>query len=205
MSFNTQVVSNNMETQRSDESLFSLHKLEKILPPREIQNALVKLWSYYSQKNHSAKDVKSSNASSSEHEVVHQVTLLNKISHYNCLSGGNKSYKREMERILNSKRFLTGLRSGEGSESLLANSSGADKQVLVVDTEIEQMSRRLEFLEKETKIMKQELFEELEEMENLMNEISLHFQIIYSHLQLEDPVFGERAFDESLSVNTSMR
>ncbi|XP_065868121.1 uncharacterized protein [Euphorbia lathyris] len=162
-----------MGSQPSNESFFSWQKLEEILPLRELQIALVKLWSYYWQKNLSAKDIKSSNASTSKHKAVHQLILLNEISQHNCADKG------EMERVISSKRLLTDSRN-----------LTSEKQVLV-DTEIEQISRRLEVLEKESKIMKQELFAEVEEREKLVNEIHQQFQII----------FGESGFDESLMVN----
>ncbi|XP_021611338.1 uncharacterized protein LOC110614153 isoform X2 [Manihot esculenta] len=72
------------------------------------------------------------------------------------------------------------LKSNAGSSKLGADDAVEEKEEgMHKGSEIEQLSKRLKFLEEESKIMRQEFLEQVEEKEKLVKEIYKQFQTIY--------------------------
>eukprot|EP00257_Ricinus_communis_P004449 XP_002517686.2 uncharacterized protein LOC8282706 [Ricinus communis] len=211
LSFNS-AVSGVMEPQRSSkagaESLNVLQKLQEIFHHKEIKIALLKLGIYSSEQNLSVVNPKS-NASSSKLKRIDELEIVDEIPEdFTPPDGMKEEDQREMHRAMNGRKLLTDSRASNSTEVVklpLANSSSGKKgyvnsrngKQVMQSSEIEQLSERLKFLEEESKLMKQEFLEQVEERKQLVNEIYQHFRAIYHCLQLEDPESGERCFDET--------
>lgn len=166
-----------MERPRSSrlgaEILYALQKLKEILQQKNMQFALFELDVHSSKNNLSAAKNLKSNAGSSKlgaddaveekEEGMHKVLNSKKLLAQSRSSSSNRVEKMSLE---NSSRGKVYLNSDEG------------KQV-VQGSEIEQLSKRLKFLEEESKIMRQEFLEQVEEKEKLVKEIYKQFQTIY--------------------------
>nr|POE66747.1 hypothetical protein CFP56_63699 [Quercus suber] len=81
------------------------------------------------------------------------------------------------------------------------NSSCKGKGILQAGV-VEHLNGRLKILEEETKTMKQDILEALEERRELVNDIYEQFQIIHSHLRIRNQVMGESSYDDTLIANS---
>ncbi|XP_058004555.1 uncharacterized protein LOC110648212 isoform X1 [Hevea brasiliensis] len=203
-----------MERQRSSrpgsEILYALQKLKEILQQKNKQFALFELDVHSSQNNLSAVKSMKSNASSSKHKAIDELRLVEEISeNFTGADAAVKKEERGMHKVINGEKLLTRARSSNGvSKMSLANTSRGKihrnshegKQVLQ-GNEIEQLRERLKFLEEESKIMKQEFLEHVEEKKKFVKEIYKQFRTIHRCLQLENPVYGGRDFDGSFIAN----
>ncbi|XP_050234976.1 uncharacterized protein LOC126683180 isoform X1 [Mercurialis annua] len=181
ISFNSAVsgISEHENSRKPDAESFNvLRKLKEIMQSKELQSALLnKLGFYSSEQNLSAvKDLKSSSSGRKAKRIdelkpVHEIPPIRKDVQRKLLTDSKASNSNE---LVNGKQVM---------ESI----------------ENYQLRERLKFLEEESKILRQELVEQLEEREMLMNEIYQHFRVIYYFLQLENPEYAERFSDVSFN------
>ncbi|KAF2301424.1 hypothetical protein GH714_023993 [Hevea brasiliensis] len=131
VSFDTAVVSGNMERQRSSrpgsEILYALQKLKEILQQKNKQFALFELDVHSSQNNLSAVKSMKSNASSSKHKAIDELRLVEEISeNFTGADAAVKKEERGMHKVINGEKLLTDsrARSSNGvSKMSLANTS----------------------------------------------------------------------------------
>ncbi|KAG8643729.1 hypothetical protein MANES_11G060900v8 [Manihot esculenta] len=212
LSFNTAVVSGNMESQHStrpgNEIFLALQKLKKILHQKAMQFSYVELDADSSQNNPSVVKNLKSNINASRLKAINELRSVEEISEdLTCPHAAIKEEEdRGMHKVINGRKLLTDSRASNSngvansSKGKVYSNSREGKQV-VQDRDIEQLSKRLKFLEEENKIMKQEFFEQVAEKKKLVNEIYKQFQTVYRCLQLENLINGEVGFDVSLLVN----
>ncbi|KAF2301415.1 hypothetical protein GH714_023919 [Hevea brasiliensis] len=131
VSFDTAVVSGNMERQRSSrpgsEILYALQKLKEILQQKNKQFALFELDVHSSQNNLSVVKSMKSNASSSKHKAIDELRLVEEISeNFTGADAAVKKEERGMHKVINGEKLLTDsrARSSNGvSKMSLANTS----------------------------------------------------------------------------------
>lgn len=122
-----------------------------------------------------------------------------------AMTGKEKQLKLEMNSssdiklLTDSKKIVTPVSCSGGK--VCNNSSCKGKGILQAGV-VEHLNGRLKILEEETKTMKQDILEALEERRELMNDIYEQFQIIHSHLRVRNQVMGESSYDDTLIANS---
>lgn len=122
-----------------------------------------------------------------------------------AMTGKEKQLKLEMNSssdiklLTDSKKIVKPVSCSGGK--VCNNSSCKGKGILQAGV-VEHLNGRLKILEEETKTMKQDILEALEERRELMNDIYEQFQIIHSHLRVRNQVMGESSYDDTLIANS---
>lgn len=127
-----------------------------------------------------------------------------------AMTGKEKQLKLEMNSSSDIK-LLTDLKASDSKKivkpvscsggKVCNNSSCKGKGILQAGV-VEHLNSRLKILEEETKTMKQDILEALEERRELVNDIYEQFQIIHSHLRIRNQVMGESSYDDTSIANS---
>ncbi|KDP37043.1 hypothetical protein JCGZ_06099 [Jatropha curcas] len=190
----------------SNEIFYALQKLEEILHQKELQISLLELDVFSPLKNLLVVKNSKDNANSNKLKVE-------AVEISGDFTGAEAAMKEEktpqMHRVSNGRKLLTDSRASSSNEvakmSLVSPSRGkvyvnsCEGEQILQGIEIEQLKARLEFLEEESKLMRLEFLDHVEEKKKMVNEIFQQFQTIYHYLELENSVDGEKGFRGSLT------
>ncbi|KAM4100523.1 hypothetical protein ACJW30_05G074500 [Castanea mollissima] len=127
-----------------------------------------------------------------------------------AMTGKEKQLKLEMNSS-SDRKLLTDSKASDSKKIVkpvscsggkVSNNSSCKGKGILQAGVVEHLNGRLKILEEETKTMKQDILEALEERRELVNDIYEQFQIIHSHLRVRNQVMGESSYDDTLIANS---